>query len=140
MLQRDVTDRLTADYGTSDYGLLALYGQLKYDMRLRHVVSPRCFYPPPSVQSALLVMERRATPRVALQDPRHFREVVKWFFSRRRKQVGTSFRQGPAKLGLGGGLEPLEAAGIDPTLRPQDVPLESWGALANYLSSAGTTR
>lgn len=128
-VQKEVADRLAAKPGSDDYGLLALLAQLDHDVRVHKVVSPGCFFPPPQIKSAVVVIRRLPRPRVEIADRRRFKALIKHAFSQRRKQIATilhGFTADPR--------DALGAVGLDPRERPENIPLSVWGALANRLS------
>ena len=126
MLQREVAQRLAARPRRKEYGALTLFTQLRYHATIAHVVSRRCFYPAPRVESAVVVLDRR-DPRVTLQPDAPFSEIVRLGFGQRRKML----RHLLARRGA------CEAAfaqtGISPTARAEELSVEQWIELANAL-------
>ena len=125
-VQREVAERMASKPGDDDYGLLALLAQLDHDVKVRKIVSPGCFFPPPQIQSAVVVINRLAQPRVALDDRQKFKQLVKHAFSQRRKQIGTilhGFASNPEAA--------LAAVGLDSRERPENISLQVFGLLAN---------
>lgn len=135
MLQSDVAERLAAMPGRKAYGLVTIHAQLHYDVVIRKIVSPSCFYPPPEVKSALVELYRLDSPRVAVRNETHFRALIKWSFSQRRKQLGTILQRAPSHVvphpqATQDRLQQLELAA---TLRPEQISVEHWGLLSNAL-------
>ncbi len=62
MVQREVADRLTAGPGGKDYGPLGIIVQATCEARTVAVLSPSCFWPAPTVASAVVRLTRRADP------------------------------------------------------------------------------
>ena len=127
-VQLEVGERLAAKPGSSDFGVLSILAQLEHDIRVLKVVSPGCFFPPPQVKSAIVSIVRRPPP-VPVRDASQLKSLVKYAFSRRRKQLGTilhGFRPGA--------VEALTAIGIEPRERPENIPLEGWIALSNRIA------
>lgn len=130
-VQREVAERVMATPGASSYGLLSLWVQLDYEVELLKIVQPSCFWPRPEVTSAILRARRRPHPvapelRIALH------AVSKAVFSRRRKQVAVGLSEA---VGWGEGQHEvtsawLQAEGIDPRVRPQDLSVEQWLRIA----------
>ncbi len=136
MLQSDVAERLVAGPGTKAYGSLSIQAQLYYDVVLRKQVSPSCFYPPPEVRSALVEFYRLDATRHAVHAPDHFRALIKWCFSQRRKQIGTILHHAPASLmGTAPAIATcLETAGLTHDRRPESIAIAAWCALSNALT------
>jgi len=135
MLQLDVAERLTAEPGKKVYGIASIFAQLYYDVVLRKVVAPTCFYPPPDVRSAIVEFYRRATPLAEPQHPFQFRELVKWCFSQRRKQLGRILHDAPPRIlprkkGLDAALADVA---LQPDQRPESVTVAQWVLLSNRL-------
>lgn len=137
MLQTDVGERLAATHGSKTYGVAGIHAQMHYDVVLRKTVSQTCFYPPPEVQSAVIEFYRRSEPLVALNNADHFKELVKWCFSQRRKQMGRLLRDAPSHVAGPDTpiAELLERAHVRPDQRPESVPVAIWGQLSNLLAT-----
>ena len=136
MLQVDVAERLAALHGSKAYGLASIHAQMFYDVVLRKVVSPTCFYPPPDVKSAIVELYRRAHPQTPLRNTTHFNGLLKWCFSQRRKQLGRILLNAPDTIVSPGSdvKHVLEESGVRPDQRPESIPVATWGALSNALS------
>jgi 16S rRNA (adenine1518-N6/adenine1519-N6)-dimethyltransferase len=125
MLQREVAHRVVAEPGASGHGLMALERAAWADARLLFDVDRRAFRPPPKVTSSVVMLDLKAP----IYDP----EVLK-----RALAVAAHALTKPRKM-LGNALAPvvgthrIEAAGLDPSMRPGTVNLESWVELANTL-------
>jgi 16S rRNA (adenine1518-N6/adenine1519-N6)-dimethyltransferase len=85
MVQREVADRLTARAGGDDYGQLTVFVQAAFEAKRALLVSSGSFHPRPEVDSAVVVLTPRATPRA--QETPTFRAVVHAAFGARRKTL-----------------------------------------------------
>jgi 16S rRNA (adenine1518-N6/adenine1519-N6)-dimethyltransferase len=90
MVQRDVADRFAAHANSPAYGSLSVALQFAMTVRRAFVLGPRSFYPAPKVDSAVVVLERRTTPPVAVRDRVFFLKVVRGAFAYRRKTLANS--------------------------------------------------
>ena len=126
-IQNEVADRITAEAGTNDYGLLSVILQLRYEISIRKEVSPWCFYPPPEVKSAIvnLVLRERAEEP---SDYEQFKSLLKLCFSKRRKQIFGILRKTYAKSEAA-----LAQLKMDPQSRPETLSPEQWIRLSNAL-------
>ncbi|CAM3543236.1 16S rRNA (adenine(1518)-N(6)/adenine(1519)-N(6))-dimethyltransferase RsmA [Parendozoicomonas haliclonae] len=126
MLQKEVVDRMVAGAGDNNYGRLSVMTQYYCKVDLVFYVGPGAFNPPPKVDSAIV----RLTPYKELPHPcqntKVLDHVVKNAFAMRRKTI----RNGLKNLMTGDEIEQL---GIDPGLRPERLPLESFVKIADYL-------
>ena len=129
MVQREVAERLTAGRGSRQYGLPSVVVGLYGEARLMFRVGPQVFLPSPRVESAVVVVDRSAAP-----DARRDLAVrlAAAGFRQRRKMLRSSLRSVihdsvPTRLA---------AAGIDPSLRAEDLGADGYLALADAVSSA----
>lgn len=131
MFQKEVGDRLVAQEGTRDYGILSVLMQTWYRIERVVKVPPGAFFPPPKVDSVVLRFDVLDEPRTPVHDEEVFRQLVKGAFAQRRKTLRNSL------LGSGWSAEQIDralaAAGIDPGRRGETLRLEEFGALADRL-------
>ena len=125
MVQREVGERLAAAPGEGAYGAVSV--KLRYWAHATVVgtVPPTVFVPRPSVDSALVRIDRRDVPAVApsVVSYERLRAVVDAGFGHRRKMLRRS---------LAGvvGPERFAEAGVLPTARAEELDVAQWGALA----------
>ena len=121
MVQKEVARRFAAHRGSGDYGLPSVVAGIYTDASIALTVPPQVFYPPPRVDSAVVVMNRTSAPELAERAV----ELARAGFEQRRKMLRRS---------LSGKLEDavrtLEAAGIDPTSRAEDLTPDDYLRLA----------
>jgi 16S rRNA (adenine1518-N6/adenine1519-N6)-dimethyltransferase len=86
-LQFEVAQRLMAKPGAEDYGLLTLLVQFDYAPGHSFKIPKSCFFPEPDVDSACVVLDRRATPLLPENLRASFVKIVKRAFSQRRKMM-----------------------------------------------------
>ncbi len=128
MVQREVAQRLAATPRHKDYGALTLFTLLHYHVTIAHIVSSRCFFPAPMVESAIIVLDRR-DPRIKLNAGAPFHQIVREGFGQRRKMLRKLLADHP-------GIEAAyQLTGISPTARAEELSLEDWIRLANELQS-----
>jgi len=132
-LQREVATRLAARPGAKEYSALTLLTQVYYHVTVAHVVSPRCFYPSPRVESAVVVLERR-DPRVTTAPGARFADAVRAGFAHRRKMLKKQL------TGFGNVEKTFARLGIPATVRAEELDLDQWIALANALASTELCR
>jgi 16S rRNA (adenine1518-N6/adenine1519-N6)-dimethyltransferase len=133
MFQREVAERIVARPGSRGYGRLSVLAGWRSEARLLFDVAANAFVPPPKVASSVVSLVPRAKPLAC--DRRALERVTKAAFEQRRKMLRQSLKSlDPDVLAL------LEAAGIEPTARPEDVPVEGFVALARALGSEAAQR
>ena len=131
MVQREVAERIIAAPGGRDYGALSVAVQYYTAPQLAMEVSPRCFLPPPAVESAVMDCVVRKTPPVEVADEKQFFRIVRAAFGQRRKTLGNALKSlGFSRDTLQGALT---MAGIDPLRRGETLSLAEFAALTAAL-------
>jgi len=128
MFQREVALRITADPGSKTYGRLSVLAGWRTRARILFDIAPSAFVPPPKVTSSLIELTPRAAPLACASGA--LQRITEAAFGQRRKML----RQSLKSLG-GDPLELLAAAGIAPTARAEDIPVEGFVALARALTA-----
>ena len=123
MLQREVADSIVG--GPGKMSLLGVSVQVYAKARKLFNVPPRAFYPPPRVTSGVIRLDLLETPLIKPSHREGFFSIVRAGFAAPRKQLRNTLAQG---LGVSSteAARLIEMARLEPTLRPQDVPLEGW--------------
>jgi len=129
LVQKEVAKRIIAKHNTKDYGVLSISLQFQTKPSLEFTVSRKVFSPPPSVDSAVVHFEVPPVPRYKVGDADHFIKVVRTAFVQRRKTILNGLR---AFKGIHAALE---AAGIDPGLRPENLSIEDFVKISDALSA-----
>jgi 16S rRNA (adenine1518-N6/adenine1519-N6)-dimethyltransferase len=127
MFQKEVARRVCAKPGTEDYGRLSVLAQWRTQTLILFDVSPRAFVPPPKVTSSVLRVEPLAAPRCPA-DLRDLEAVTHAAFGQRRKMLRGSLKALPVDTGA-----LLEQAGVDGTVRAEELDLAQFCALARSL-------
>ena len=129
MFQREVADRIVAQPGSKAYGRLAVLAQWRADARIAMSLPPEAFTPAPKVSSAVVHLTALPAPRFAA-DPDVLSRVVAAAFNQRRKMLRAALK------GVAPDIEDrLEAAGLRPTDRAEQVPIEGFCALARAVAA-----
>ncbi len=133
-VQLEVAERLAALPGTKVYGKLSVWMQMDYAVEVVWRVSSTCFWPAPEVASAVVRLNLR--PADASEAEREaVRHLATIAFQHRRKQLGAIFARAE---GLGSdGVRLCDAAGIEPTARPEDIDRDGWLRLARAFIACG---
>jgi 16S rRNA (adenine1518-N6/adenine1519-N6)-dimethyltransferase len=132
MLQREVAERLAASPGGKVYGALSVLTQAVCDVALALRVPPGAFRPPPQVESAVVCLTPRATPRVPPALHARFEKVVKAAFSSRRKTLANALAGGLG-VPLGAARETATACGVDPGRRAETLTIDEFVELTTRL-------
>ena len=124
MFQKEVAERIVAPVASKAYGRLALLSQWRTDANIVMNLPPSAFTPPPKVSSAVVHLTALSAPRFEAEAAVLEKTVAK-AFNQRRKMLRSSLKGFTLDL-----EEKLQAAGISPTLRAEQVSLEQFCALA----------
>lgn len=128
MFQREVAERIVAQPGSKAYGRLAVLSQWRADARIVLSLPPGAFTPPPKVSSAVVHLRALPEPRFPAEQ-KVLERVVAAAFNQRRKMLRAALK------GLAPDIEDrLQASGIAPTDRAEQVSLEQFCALARTLA------
>jgi len=123
MFQREVAERIAAAPGSKQYGRLSVLAGWRTQPKILFDIHPSAFVPPPKVTSSLVEFIPRAKPLPC--DRALLERLTAAAFGQRRKMLRQSLKT------LGTDPLPLLAqAGIEPTARAEDIPVEGFVALA----------
>ncbi|WP_028125032.1 16S rRNA (adenine(1518)-N(6)/adenine(1519)-N(6))-dimethyltransferase RsmA [Eremococcus coleocola] len=142
MMQKEVAERMTAQVGTKAYNSLTIAIQLQMQARLDFIVPKNVFIPKPNVDSAVLVLERLATPRLDLADLSDFQNFVQAAFVYRRKTLWNNYKNAVstnlADLSADQWEAIFDQAELDRQRRGESLSLEEFGQLYQaYLAVKG---
>ncbi|MEX3315285.1 16S rRNA (adenine(1518)-N(6)/adenine(1519)-N(6))-dimethyltransferase RsmA [Sulfitobacter sp. PS-8MA] len=128
MFQREVAERIVATPGSKAYGRLAVLAQWRSDARIVLQLPPGAFTPPPKVSSSVVHLTALPEPRFPA-DPEVLSRVVAMAFNQRRKMLRSALKGAAPDI-----EDRLRAAGLSPTDRAEQVPLEGFCALAREIA------
>ena len=132
MMQKEVAERIVAGPGGKDYGALTIGVAYHAEPTLIATLSPENFYPSPRVDSALLKLTMRESPKVRVEDEALFFTIVRTAFRTRRKMLKNALVRGRFAS-----AERLAAAfaatGIAPERRAETLDITEYAALTNFL-------
>jgi 16S rRNA (adenine1518-N6/adenine1519-N6)-dimethyltransferase len=133
MLQREVADRLVAEPGTKDYGLLTIFTAAQADVERVLTLPPGAFRPVPKVQSSVVRLTFKP-PAVPEPTREVFEPMVRSMFTQRRKTLGNALRRFAESAGRDASAV-LQAAALDPRRRPETLTLDETVRLASAFAS-----
>jgi 16S rRNA (adenine1518-N6/adenine1519-N6)-dimethyltransferase len=135
MVQREVADRVAAEPGSRDYGLLSVTVQLYGPVEKLFTLPPAAFSPPPDVHST--VFRWRFEPRIKELgvEEAGFLRFVRQTFAQKRKTLANNLRA----AGYGPRLvaDALAKAQVPSQARSEALTIEAFAALWLYLVKAG---
>ena len=120
MFQKEVADRIIANFNTSTYGRLSILANWKLNIKKIFDIKPEAFSPKPKIDSTLLFF----TPKKnfeKINNPKNLEKITRIFFNHRRKMIKKPFNQlfnGDQKI--------LDKLKINLNLRPQNLDLNTY--------------
>ncbi|MFB2735112.1 16S rRNA (adenine(1518)-N(6)/adenine(1519)-N(6))-dimethyltransferase RsmA [Shewanella mangrovisoli] len=126
MLQKEVVLRLSASPGNKAYGRLTVMAQYFCQVVPVLEVPPHSFAPPPKVDSAVVRLLPYAEKPFPCKDVNVLRQLCTTAFNMRRKTLRNNLKQVLSD-------EEFEQLGIDPNLRPEQISVEQYVAMANMV-------
>lgn len=128
MLQKEVVDRMAARPGSKAYGRLGVMLSCHQTIEALFDVPPESFDPPPEVVSAVVRLTPKRDNACAISDEDHMSRLVAAAFGQRRKTLRNSLSEFAS-------TDELQAVGIDPGLRAEQLDVDAFVALSNALVS-----
>ena len=136
MFQKEVAERVVAEPGGRDYGLLTLAVRAWADAELLLAVPRTNFRPPPKVDAGVVRLTRLAKSRLPEGlTPAEFARVTKAAFAQRRKMASKSLAAG-LSLPRAAVDAAFAACGLDLSARAEVIGYEGFAALALALRKA----
>ena len=120
MFQKEVADRIIAQFNTSAYGRLSILANWRLNINKICDVSPDSFSPRPKIQSTLI----HFTPKknfAEIKDPLNLEKITRIFFNHRRKMLKKPYNQI-----FSGNNDLLNKFNIDLNLRPQNLDCDTY--------------
>lgn len=133
MVQREVADRIAAEPGSRDYGLLSATAQLFARVENLFTLPPEAFDPPPKVHSSVLRLTMAPRSAELQIDAEPFVEMLKLAFAQKRKTLVNNLKGRYDDKVV---RAALKAAGVRPDVRAEALPLERFAAIFRMLGPA----
>lgn len=121
MMQKEVGDRFIAKENDSEYGAISVEGQYLYDVKKLFTVPGRSFNPSPKVDSVIIQFSRKDDVDTSI-DLNDFFTFVRACFKQRRKTIYNNVKEYLNDTDKT--KEALEKAGIEPSIRAQQLSVE----------------
>ncbi len=124
MFQKEVADRIIAQFNTSDYGRLSIICNWKLKIRKICDIKPEAFSPKPKIDSSLLIFYPKQN-YVKINNPNNLEIITRVFFNQRRKMLKKPYNQL-----FNGDQRILDKLKINLNLRPQNLDIDTYYKLA----------
>ena len=120
MFQKEVADRIIANFNTSTYGRLAILTNWRLSVKKICDVGPECFFPRPKIHSSILYFKPK-NKFVKIKNPKNIEKISRVFFNHRRKMLKKPFNQL-----FNGNQKILDKLKINLELRPQNLDFDTY--------------
>ena len=124
MFQKEVADRIIAEFNTRNYGRLSIICNWKLNIEKICDIKPEAFKPKPKIYSSLLFFHPKKN-FIKIKDPNNLEKVTRVFFNQRRKMIKKPFNQL-----FNGDQSILNKLKINLNLRPQNLNIDTYYKLA----------
>lgn len=133
MFQKEVVQRITSEVNSSNYGSFSILCNIDYKVKPLFEVSQDCFYPKPRVMSKVVLFEKR--DKVIVDDKKTFIKLIRSSFAQRRKTLKNNLMHNTHydKELIDEAISNLK---LNPNVRAQELTLEDFNKLNNFLISA----
>ena len=132
VIQEEVASRIVSPPGSKEYGSISCFAQFYTRPKKLFRIKKSSFYPKPRVESCLLALEMLREPSVRVRDEKLMFSLIRRAFSQRRKKIINPLSgAGFMSMEKGRWKEILEACGIDPSSRAENLSLSDYARLAD---------
>lgn len=133
MVQREVAERITAEPGSREYGLLSVLCQLHAQTELLFTLPPAAFSPPPDVHSAVVRFEFAPRWQQLGLEPAHFTRFLTQCFAQKRKTLRNNLLA--ANYSVDQVLEAIRRADAEPSIRAEALSVNELAAVYKGLQA-----
>jgi 16S rRNA (adenine1518-N6/adenine1519-N6)-dimethyltransferase len=133
-VQKEVADRMMADSGTKDYGILSILLSATGDLKHIRTLKPSVFWPQPEVNSAMIGYVRNAEKIKKIKSIEMLSVVAGGFLQHRRKMLKAGCKLLKDKLEGIDWPAIFTQCNINPALRPDQLTPENFVAIANLIA------
>lgn len=133
MIQKEVAQRVVANFGSKDFGILSVFSQYHAEVKKLFNVSRNVFFPMPDVTSAVVQWDFNKQAALEKNEYQLFFELVKKVFSQRRKMLRNSL-----KLVKNINMD-CDQIRIYLEKRPEQLPVSEFIELTKILAASRTT-
>ena len=131
-VQKEFARRLSAHPGSKVYGALSCFAQYYADVKILFDIKRASFSPAPNVDSSFVRLIIRDQPAVHIDNETLLFKIIRTAFNQRRKTLRNSLRAVVPQEKL---LQFFTRRALTPHIRPEELSLQDFAALANLLKS-----
>ena len=131
MFQKEVADRIVANFNTKNYGRLSIITNWKLEVKKICDVKPYSFFPIPKVDSSVLLFKPKLN-FFPIKDSKNLEKLTRVFFMHRRKMIKKPYNQL-----FNGNFDAANKLKINLNLRPQNLNFETYYKLSKEYENLG---
>ena len=120
MFQKEVADRIIAEFNNSNYGRLSVICNWKLNIKKICDIKPEAFTPKPRIDSSLLLFYPKKK-FIKINNPNNLEKITRTFFNQRRKMIRKPFNQL-----FNGDQRIIDKLKINLNLRPQNLNMDTY--------------
>ncbi len=120
MFQKEVANRIIADFDTNDYSRLTIISKWKLEVEKICDIKPTSFLPKPKVDSSLIVFKPKKK-FYRFDNPKNLEKITRIFFMHKRKMIKKPYNQI-----FNGDTSIANKLKINLNLRPQNINFETY--------------
>lgn len=132
MVQKEAAERLCAEVGTREAGAVSVAVSYYSEPEILFEVKRDSFMPPPKVDSAVIKLNIRNNPPVAVKDEAEFFRLVRASFAQRRKTLVNTLSN-TLSIDKEDIKKALSTLGLSETVRGERLTLEELAELSNLI-------
>ena len=125
MFQKEVANRIIAEFNNSNYGRLSVICNWKLNIKKICDIKPEAFTPKPKIDSSLLLFYPKKN-FIKINNPNNLEKITRTFFNQRRKMIKKPFNQL-----FNGDQRIVDKLKINLSLRPQNLNMDTYYKLTN---------
>ena len=126
MFQKEVADRIIADYNSKNYGRLSIISSWKMKIEKIIDINPSSFYPYQKIKSYLLIFKPKKN-YFKINNPKNLEHITNIFFNQRRKMI-----KKPLKFLFKNYEKVSKDLSLDLSLRPQNLSNLTYYKICDY--------
>ena len=132
MVQKEAAERLCAKVGTRNAGAVTVAVSYYAETEILFQVDRSSFMPPPNVDSAVIKLNILPEAPIKVKDEKKFFKLVKAAFAQRRKTLINTVSNS-LNIPKNDLREALQKLGIKETVRGEELTMEQFGTLSDFI-------
>ncbi|MFC1593712.1 16S rRNA (adenine(1518)-N(6)/adenine(1519)-N(6))-dimethyltransferase RsmA [Candidatus Omnitrophota bacterium] len=129
-IQKELAQRMIAQAGSKDYSAFSLFIQYHTEPKILFPIKRTCFRPQPKVDSCFIELGIPRQPVLQVKNEKLLFQIIHICFNQRRKMITNTLKEFLGKSSLD---ELYAVAAIDPTVRPEQLSLQDFSFITDFI-------